>query len=376
MAIPFNKPFIIGDELANIAQAVHDGHLAGNGAFTKRCQKWLQTTYGIGMALLTNSCTAALEMTALLADIGPGDEVVLPSFTFVSTANAFALRGASLRFVDIRPDTFNLDENLVESAITPRTKAIVAVHYGGVACNMEALGEIASRRGVMLIEDAAQAVNCSYRERWLGGIGSLGCYSFHETKNFISGEGGALLINDDRMAERAEIIWEKGTDRSRFFRGQVDKYSWVDIGSSFLPSELVAAFLSAQLERASIITARRLEIHRRYTAGFADLVADGIVGTQRIPADRQHNGHLFVLLLDSLEQRTRFIAHLKAHGIDAVFHYVPLHSSPMGIRMDPRGAHLPVTDSVSDRLVRLPCFFGLHPDEQDFIIDTSRKFLT
>jgi dTDP-4-amino-4,6-dideoxygalactose transaminase len=372
--IPFNKPFIIGKELYFIAQAVLSGHLAGDGVFTKRCHTWLENTYGAQKSLLTHSCTAALEIAAILTEVGPGDEVILPSFTFVSTANAFVLRGAHLVFADIREDTFNMDENLLPSLISPRTKVIVPVHYGGVGCEMDAINALAQKHDCVVVEDAAQAANARWREHWLGTLGHLGCYSFHETKNFISGEGGALLVNDDRYNDRAEIIREKGTDRSQFFRGQVDKYTWVDIGSSYLPSEIVAAFLAAQFEEAERITTKRIAIHNRYTAGFADLIASGRIGTQIIPDYCQHNGHLFCILMRDLDERTRLIAYLKKHGVMAVFHYMPLHLSLMGKRHGSLPKGLPVTESVADRLVRLPCFFGLQSAEQDRIIDLVHSF--
>lgn len=375
MGIPFNKPFIIGKELYYIAQAVQTGHLSGDGNFTRRCHVWLESTFGAQKSLLTHSCTAALEIAAILAEVGPGDEVILPSFTFVSTANAFALRGAHLVFADIRQDTLNMDETVLPSLITPRTKVIVPVHYGGVGCEMDSINTLAFQHNCLVIEDAAQAVNARWRGRWLGTIGHLGCYSFHETKNFISGEGGALIINDANYNERAEIIREKGTNRSMFLRGQIDKYTWVDIGSSYLPSEIVAAFLAAQLEEAERITDKRIAIHKRYAAGFADLIASGRIGTQIIPDHCQHNGHLFCIILRDLVERTSLINHLKEHGIMAVFHYVPLHLSPMGRRFGCPSAKLPITESVAQRLVRLPCFFGLEPIEQNRIISLVRSFL-
>jgi dTDP-4-amino-4,6-dideoxygalactose transaminase len=373
--IPFNKPFIIGKELYYIAQAVLSGHLAGDGIFTTRCHAWLESTYGVQKSLLTHSCTAALEIAAILSEVGPGDEVILPSFTFVSTANAFVLRGAHLVFADIREDTFNIDENLLSTLISPRTKVIVPVHYGGVGCEMDVINSLANQHGCVVVEDAAQATNARWHDHWLGTIGHLGCYSFHETKNFISGEGGALLVNDNRYNDRAEIIREKGTDRSQFFRGQVDKYTWVDIGSSYLPSEIVAAFLAAQFEEAGRITAKRIAIHNRYAAGFADLIASGRMGTQIIPDHCQHNGHLFCILMRDLDERTRLIAYLKEHDVMAVFHYVPLHVSLMGKRHGSVQKGLPVTESVADRLVRLPCFFGLESAEQDRVIALVHSFL-
>jgi len=373
--IPFNKPFIIGKELYYIAQAVQSEHLAGDGSFTKRCHAWLESTFGVQKSLLTHSCTAALEMSAILAGVGCGDEVILPSFTFVSTANAFALRGASLVFIDIREDTFNMDENILPSLMTPRTKVIVPVHYGGVGCEMDVINSIASQYGCVVVEDAAHAVNARWHGKWLGTIGHLGCYSFHETKNFISGEGGALLVNDSSYNKRAEIIREKGTNRTEFLRGQVDKYSWVDIGSSYLPSEIVAAFLAAQLEEADRITAKRVAIYNRYAEGFADLISTGHLATQFIPDHCQHNGHLFCLLLKNLDERTRLIKFLRERDVMAIFHYVPLHLSKMGRCFNCSSGDLSVTESVADRLVRLPFYYDLRLEEQNLVISLVRSFL-
>ena len=359
MAIPFNAPFMTGREVEYIMQAHAGRHLAGNGRFTKLCQNWLRDTLGCGSALLSHSCTAALEMAAILADVGPGDEVIMPSYTFVSTANAFVLRGATPVFVDVRPDTLNIDETLIEAAITPRTKAIVPVHYAGVPAAMDEILAIADRHGLLVIEDAAQAVLSEYRGRPAGSIGHLAAVSFHETKNLISGEGGALLVNDERFASRAEIIWEKGTNRSQFFRGQIDKYTWVDVGSSFLPGEIVAAFLWAQLEDGRDITRRRLDVWDEYHAAFAALERSGAVRRQVVPDDCVHNAHMYYLLLPDLDRRTRLIADLKAQGVNAVFHYVPLHSAPAGLKYGRTDGPLPVTDSISDRLVRLPIWVGL-----------------
>lgn len=359
MSIPFNKPHMTGRELFYISEAHHHGWLAGDGKFSKLCHTELERVTGAARALLTHSCTAALEMAAMLANIGPGDEVIMPSYTFVSTANAFVLRGAIPVFVDIRPDTLNLDERLVEAAITPRTRAIVPVHYAGVACEMDALLDIARRHGLIVIEDAAQAYGSSYKGRPLGTLGALGAFSFHETKTVISGEGGALIVNDAALAGRAEVIREKGTNRSSFFRGQVDKYTWVDIGSSFLPSELVAAFLWAQLQEADRINAERLAIWQRYHEFFEPLEAAGKLHRPVIPPHCTHNGHMYYLLLDDLEQRSRFIAALKARDIGAVFHYVPLHSSPAGQRLGRVAGTMAVTDRESERLVRLPLWLGM-----------------
>lgn len=366
--IPFNRPFLTGKELGYIAQAHANGHLAGNGPFSKQCAAWLEGRLGSQRALLTHSCTAALEMAAILSGVGVGDEVIMPSFTFVSTANAFVLRGATPVFVDIRPDTLNLDETKIEAAITPRTRAIVPVHYAGVGCDMDAIMDIAERHGLLVIEDAAQGLLADYRGRPLGSIGHLAALSFHETKNIISGEGGALLINDPRFVDRAEIIWEKGTNRSQFFRGQVDKYTWVDVGSSYLPGDLVAAFLWAQLEDADAITGRRLGIWARYHEAFADLEAAGVVRRPIVPDDRGHNGHLYYLLLADLATRTTLIDRLRAQGIQAVFHYVPLHASPLGASVGRSVGDMANTLEAGERLVRLPFWLGLE-DCLDEVID-------
>ena len=373
-SIPFNKPFMTGRELEYITQAHATGHLSGDGAFTRRCHVWLEQRTGANKALLTHSCTAALEMAALLLDFAPGDEVILPSFTFVSTANAFVLRGAVPVFVDIRPDTLNLDETLVEAAITPRTKAICVVHYAGVGCEMDAIMAIATKHGLAVIEDAAQGILSTYGGRPLGSIGQLAALSFHETKNVISGEGGALLINDERCIERAEILREKGTNRSKFFRGQVDKYTWVDVGSSYLPSEILAAFLAAQLEHADEITERRLAIWNTYHEAFADLETQGRLRRPIVPAHCTHNAHMYYLLLPDLPTRTAFIGRLKQSGIGAVFHYIPLHSSPAGRRYGRAATPMTVTDDVSERLVRLPLWVGLE-SQQHQVIDVATHAL-
>lgn len=352
--IPFNKPYMTGRELWYIAQAHTNGHLSGDGMFTKKCHAWLEALTGTRKALLTHSCTAALEMAAILADIQPGDEVIMPSYTFVSTANAFVLRGGVPVFVDIRPDTLNINEALIEAAITSRTKAIVPVHYAGVACEMDAIMDIAQRRNLLVIEDAAQGIMSTYKGKPLGSIGHLGAYSFHETKNIISGEGGALLINDERFAERAEIIREKGTNRGQFFRGQVDKYTWVDIGSSYLPGEVIAAFLWAQMEEAQSITQKRMDIWQQYHETLAPLENSGKLRRPIIPEDCQHNAHMYYILLESLEKRTELIAQLKRQGVNPVFHYVPLHSSPMGKKYARNSGELRHTSNLADRLLRLP----------------------
>ncbi len=342
--------------------------LAGDGPFTRNCHQWIEMSTGCRKALLTHSCTAALEIAAILADIQPGDEVIMPSYTFVSTANAFVLRGGVPVFVDIRPDTMNIDESLIEQAITSRTKAIVPVHYAGVACEMDVIMELSRRYNLLVIEDAAQGVLANYRGRPLGSIGHMGCYSFHETKNIISGEGGALLINDPRFVERAEIIREKGTNRSMFYRGQVDKYTWVDLGSSYLPGEIIAAFLWAQIEEAEKITSKRLEIWGRYHSAFECLEADGRLRRPIIPDYCSHNAHMFYLLFKDLADRTQFIAALKMKDINCVFHYVPLHSSPFGKKNICTYQNLPLTENIADRLVRLPLWIGLE-DQQQHIID-------
>ena len=361
MKVPFNRPYMTGKELGYIARAHQNSMLAGDGPFTAACSRWLEQRTGTRKALLTHSCTAALDIAAILAGVVPGDEVIMPSYTFVSTANAFVLRGGVPVFVDIRADTLNLDASLIESAITPRTRAIVPVHYAGVACEMDAILEIARRRGLLVIEDAAQGLMSDYRGRALGALGALGALSFHETKNVISGEGGALLVNDERLIARAEIVREKGTDRSRFFRGEVDKYTWVDIGSSFLPGEIVAAFLLAQMEDADSITARRLELWQRYHARFEPLERAGRLRRPLIAAGCRHNAHLYYILLPSLELRTRLMARLKALGILSVFHYVPLHSSPAGRRFGRVSGSMANTDDLSARVLRLPLWIGLDP---------------
>ncbi|HEY8818383.1 MAG TPA: dTDP-4-amino-4,6-dideoxygalactose transaminase [Candidatus Limnocylindrales bacterium] len=359
--IPFNKPYMTGRELSYIAEAHANGHLAGNGQFSKRCCAWLEERIGSQKALLTHSCTAALEMAAILSGVGVGDEVIMPSFTFVSTANAFVLRGATPVFVDVRPDTLNIDATRIEAAITPRTKAIVPVHYAGVGCDMDEIMEIAARHDLVVIEDAAQGLLADYKGRPLGSIGHMAALSFHETKNIISGEGGALLINDPRFVDRAEVVWEKGTNRSQFFRGQVDKYTWVDLGSSYLPGEIIAAFLWAQMEEADAITARRQRIWADYDAALMDLETAGAVRRPIIPADRSHNAHMYYLLLPDLERRTAFIERLKAAEIQSVFHYIPLHTSPFGRSAGRAVGDMSNTDDASDRLVRLPMWLGLEP---------------
>lgn len=359
MDITFNKPFMSGNELSYIAEAHLNRQLAGDGPFTKRCHRWLEEQTGTHRALLTHSCTAALEMAAILLALEPGDEVIMPSYTFVSTANAFVLRGAVPVFVDIRPDTLNIDESKIESAVTDRTKAIIPVHYAGVACEMDVIMNIAEKYGLFVIEDAAQAIMSSYRGRPLGAIGHFGCLSFHETKNIISGEGGALLVNDPGFVQRAEIVREKGTNRSLFFRGQVDKYTWCDIGSSYLPGELTAAFLYAQMEEAERITSERLETWHFYHKSFLKLEKHGLVRRPIIPSDCLHNGHMYYLILENLEKRTNFIEQLGSKGINSVFHYIPLHSSGAGRIFGRTHGSLSITTDMSERLVRLPLWIGI-----------------
>lgn len=359
---PFNRPFMTGREFVYIAEAYANGMLAGDGSFTKQCHALLEQQTGCAKALLTHSCTAALEMGAMLADIGPGDEVIMPSYTFTSTANAFVLRGGVPVFVDIRPDTLNLDESLVEAAVTPRTKAIVPVHYAGVACEMDVLLPLARRHGLRVIEDAAQGYGSTYRGRPLGSLGDLGCLSFHETKNVISGEGGALLVNDTALAGRAEIIREKGTNRSAFFRGQVDKYTWVDMGSSYLPGELIAAFLLAQLQQGEDITRRRLGIWQHYHDGLAGLEQRGWLRRPIVPAHCTHNAHMYYVLLPTLAARQEVIRRMREAGVSPVFHYVPLHSAPAGLRYGRTGSAMTHTDALSERLLRLPLWIGVDRD--------------
>lgn len=360
--IPFNRPYLTGRELSYIAEAHMNGQLAGDGQFTKRCQKWLEELGGTHKALLTHSCTAALEMAAILCDIKPGDEVIMPSYTFVSTANAFVLRGAIPVFIDIRIDTLNIDETKIEAAITPRTKAIVPVHYAGVACEMDTIMDIAKRHGLYVIEDAAQACLSTYKGRQLGTIGDLGCFSFHETKNIICGEGGALMVNNNLMAERAEIIREKGTNRSRYLRGETDKYTWTDLGSSFLPGEINAAFLWAQIESSSEITKQRLEIWNTYDALFKE--NETIFIRPKSQENCKHNAHMYYLINKTEIERQTILEELKRNGIHSVFHYVPLHSSPFGKKKGRAMGMLAVTEYVSNNIFRLPLWIGLKKSDQ------------
>ncbi|MDC0156706.1 dTDP-4-amino-4,6-dideoxygalactose transaminase [Verrucomicrobia bacterium] len=365
--IPFNKPYLTGHEFEHIRDAHKQGQLAGDGSFTKLCHAWLEENTGCRKALLTHSCTAALEMSAMLIDINPGDEIIMPSYTFVSTANAFALRGAIPVFADIRPDTLNIDENLIESLITPRTKAIVPVHYAGVSCEMDEILEIAKKNGLFVIEDSAQGICSSFKGTALGTMGQIGCLSFHETKNIHSGEGGAILINDSSLIERAEIIREKGTDRSRFFRGQVDKYTWIDLGSSYLPGELIAAFLYAQLEESYEITERRLKSWGKYHKAFKELERCGKLMRPVVPSYANSNGHIYYIILDETINRDALIEKLKLKGIDTVFHYQPLHLSPTGKKLGQTKGNLPVTEDISRRILRLPLWIGM--DEQQRVME-------
>lgn len=365
--IPFNKPFMTGREPLHIAQAHAEGQLAGDGGFTAKCSHWLVTRTGTSSALLTHSCTAALAMAAILADVEPGDEVIMPSYTFVSTANAFAMRGAVPVFVDIRPDTLNMDESLIAAAITAKTRAIVPVHYAGVSCEMDTILGLAGQHRLLVIEDAAQGVMANYKGRALGSMGHLGAMSFHETKNIIAGEGGALLVNEPAYIARAEIVREKGTNRSQFFRGELEHYTWVDIGSSYLMGELVAAFLWAQMEAATAITARRLALWETYHQAFADAERKEKFQRPTIPAHCTHNAHMYYLLLRDGRQRSHFIGEMEQHGINCASHYVPLHSSPMGQKIGRVSGKMTNTDDVAERLVRLPLWPGLEPHQHDVI---------
>jgi len=373
--IPFNRPFITGKEIEYIARIIADRKLSADGFYTTGCARLLQDRFDIKKVLMTPSCTGALEMAAVLSGIGPGDEVILPSFTFSSTANAFVRLGASPVFVDIRPDTLNLDESLIEGAITARTRAIVPVHYNGVSCEMNAISDLAGRHGLMVIEDAAQGVNAFYHRRALGSIGDLGAYSFHDTKNYVAGECGALCINNPELLERAEIIREKGTNRSKFVRGEVDKYTWVQIGSSYLPSEIVCAFLYAQLEMMDAISERRRQIHDFYYTGLSSLADEHLLGLPVTPEGCSTNYHLFYILLPDRDTRNGLLAYLKDNRIRATFHYVPLHSSPMGRKFGYKESDLPLTEDLSARLLRLPFFNDITEPEQSRVVDQITAFL-
>ncbi len=374
MRVDFNRPAAVGRELEYVAQALQSGHLSGDGPFTRKCHALLEEQLGVPKVLLTTSCTHALEMAALLLEIGEGDEVIVPDFTFVSTVNAFVMRGARPVFLDIRPDTLNLDESRLEAAITPRTKVIVPVHYAGVGCEMDAIAEIATRHRIAIVEDNAHGLFGKYKGRYLGTFGALAAQSFHETKNFSSGEGGALLINDSRLSERAEIIREKGTNRSRFFRGQVDKYTWVDVGSSYLPSDILAAYLYGQLEQRQKIQNHRRNLWLTYQAGLRDWAARHEVRLPVVPAHCEQSYHMFYMLLPNLNARQRLIAHLRQRGIYSVFHYLPLHLSEMGRKYGGREGDCPVTERVSDQLIRLPFHNVLTATEQEQVIEAILEF--
>ncbi|MBR0308777.1 MAG: dTDP-4-amino-4,6-dideoxygalactose transaminase [Mogibacterium sp.] len=372
--ISFNVPPYIGKEQDYIMEAIKAHKICGDGAFTKKCNKWIEDKTGVSKALLTTACSTALDMAAILTEVGPGDEVILPSFTFVSTANAFVLRGASLVFVDIRPDTQNIDEKLIEDAITDKTKVIVPVHYAGVGCEMDAIMDIAKRHGLLVVEDAAQGVMSEYKGRALGSIGDYGCYSFHETKNYSMGEGGALLISDEEKVDRAEIIREKGTDRSRFLKGVVDKYTWVDMGSSYLPSEMNAAYLYAQLEEADMINQNRLASWNSYYEQLSPLAEEGLIELPVIPEDCAHNAHMFYIKTADMEERTALASFLKENGILAVFHYVPLHSAPAGTKFGRFHGEDRYTTNTFERLLRLPMYYGLGESDVSYVCDTIKKF--
>lgn len=372
--IDFNVPPFVGKETEYIKEAIANHKISGDGVFTKKCNAWFEEQTGTKKALLTTSCTHALEMAAILCDIKPGDEVIMPSYTFVSTADAFVGRGAKIVFVDIRPDTMNIDENLIEAAITEKTKAIVPVHYAGVGCEMDEIMDIAGRYNLKVVEDAAQGVKAFYKGQPLGTFGDFGCYSFHETKNYSMGEGGALLIRDDKNIERAEIIREKGTNRSKFFRGQIDKYTWVDFGSSYLPSDINAAYLYAQLELAEEINDNRLATWNLYNEGLQSLEEAEKIELPFIPQYCTHNAHMFYIKAKNLEERTKLISYLKSNGIGSVFHYVPLHSAPAGKKYGTFFGEDKYTTSESERLVRLPMYFGLKKENTEYIVEKIKEF--
>ncbi len=372
--ISFNQPPYVGNELEYIRQAIASGRICGDGPFNKKCSQWLEEKTHTAKAFLTTSCTHATEMTALLSHIGPGDEVIMPAYTFVSTADAFVLRGATVVFVDIRPDTMNIDETLIEDAVTERTKMIVPVHYAGVACEMDTIMEVARRHHLLVVEDAAQGMMATYKGRALGSIGDFGCYSFHETKNYSMGEGGALLINHPEDIEAAEIVREKGTNRTKFFRGEVDKYTWVDAGSSYLPSELNAAYLYAQLEQADEINRYRLHLWQVYREAFEELAQRGCLELPYIPPECEHNAHMFYLKVKDLKERTELLEFLKQRGVYAVFHYVPLHTAPAGMRFGRFSGEDRYTTKESERIIRLPMFYGLSETEQEQVIEAVKDY--
>jgi len=373
--VPFNQPPKAGKEEKYILESISSTHLSGDGPFSKKCCLWFEEHLGCNKALLTPSCTHALELAAILINIKPGDEVIMPSYTFVSTANAFVLRGAKIVFVDIHPETMNINETLIGSAITSKTKAIVPVHYAGVACEMDSIMDIADKHGLVVIEDAAQGIMSTYKGRQLGTIGHIGTYSFHETKNITSGgEGGLLIINDAQYVNRAEIIREKGTNRSLFFRGEVDKYSWVDIGSSFLPSEIQAAYLWGQLEMIDEITQNRIALWNKYNESLSNLVQQGKVTSPLIQDNCQHNGHMFYLKTKDLSERTKLLTHLKSEGVYAVFHYIPLHNSPAGFKFTRFHGELKYTEKESERLIRLPMWYGMDDKSIEYVVNSIQRF--
>ena len=374
--IGFNIPPVIGTEEKYVKQAIEAHKICGDGEFTKKCKEWMENRFKAEEVLLTTSCSSALEMAALLADIKPGDEVIMPAFTFVSTANAFVLRGAKIVFVDIRPDTMNIDENLIEAAITDRTKAIVPVHYAGVACEMDKILAIAKKHNLLVIEDAAQGVMAKYKDKYLGTIGDIGCYSFHETKNYSSGEGGAVVFKDNRYTEMAEIIREKGTNRSKFFRGQVDKYTWVECGSSYLPSDINAAYLWAELEQADKINDNRLATWNYYNENLKILEDEGYIQRPYIPEECKHNAHMYYIKTKDLEERTNLIKYLKENGVQAVFHYIPLHTAPAGIKYGRFNGEDKYTTKESDRLLRLPMYYNLQKEDAEKVVQTIKDFYT
>lgn len=372
--IEFNIPPVVGKELDYIKEAMNNKKICGDGEFTKKCSKWMQERFNVNNILLATSCTSALEMAAILADINPGDEVIMPSYTFVSTADAFVLRGAKIVFVDIRPDTMNIDEKLIENAITNKTKAIVVVHYAGVSCEMDTILEIAKKHNLKVVEDAAQGVMSEYKGKALGTIGDLGCYSFHETKNYSMGEGGAIAFNNDDYREKAEIIREKGTNRSKFIRGQIDKYTWIDFGSSYLPSELNAAYLYAQLEMADEINENRLKSWNKYNELLQDLKNEGKIDLPTIPEGCKHNAHMYYIKAENIEERTRLIKYLRENGIEAVFHYIPLHTAPAGKKFGRFNGEDKYTTKESERLLRLPMHYNLSENDIEYIVEKIKEF--
>jgi len=372
--IPFNKPFIVGNELSYIAQAVQSGHLAGDGYYTKACHAWLEKNLKCKKALLTHSCTAALEMSAVLSDVKPGDEIILPSFTFVSSANAFVLRGGVPVFVDINPDTLTIDEDRIEEAISDKTKIIVPVHYAGFSCSMDKIMHIAEKHELLVVEDAAQSLLSTHKGEYLGTIGHMGTLSFHETKNIISGEGGALLLNDERFIQRAEVIRDKGTNRAKYFCGEIDKYTWVDIGSSYLPSELVSAFLYAQMEKAAQIIAKRRKLFDLYYSILTPLAQKGVIKLPYVDQNCVNNGHMFYIITGSLDERIKLSDHLSNHGILSVFHYVPLHSSPAGTFFGKVSGSMLVTDNISARLLRLPMYYQMSDVDVELVTNSIKAF--